>query len=402
MDAALSRRSYGWSITWTLAITETLSWGILYYAFSAFMVPMQDDLGWSSGQLTGAYSIAMLVSGLAAPFVGRWLDAHGPRAIMTIGSIAGTALMLSWSRIETLPGFYLLWIGLGLASAMVLYEPAFATIAQWFGQAERSRAMLIVTVAAGFASTIFLPLSGWLIERQGWRPALVSLAVIVGVGTILPHALVLRDAPRRRDAQARGAGMLSTGVLRNAQFWWMTIAFFLQTFASIAIGVHLIAYLTERGDGATFAATATGLIGAAQVAARVATTMLEGRWSMTRITGVVFASQAVAIVMLIELSSSWGVIAAALVLGMGRGAITLIRPTMLVDMFGTQQFGAISGMQAMVLTFARGLAPVAAGAAYGWFGGYDPVFWWLAAIAVVSAVAVVPMRSAMVGQPDPA
>ena len=51
----------------TLAVTETISWGILYYAFSVFLVPMQEELGWSPAALTGAYSLALLVSGLAAP-----------------------------------------------------------------------------------------------------------------------------------------------------------------------------------------------------------------------------------------------------------------------------------------------------------------------------------------------
>ncbi|HEV2072740.1 MAG TPA: MFS transporter, partial [Thermomicrobiales bacterium] len=105
-----SRRYYGWTITWTFALTETVSWGILQYAFSALLVPMQEDLGWSAAAITGAYSLSMLVTGLAAPFVGRWIDAHGPRALMTAGSVAGTLLVLAWSRVETLTGFYLLWV----------------------------------------------------------------------------------------------------------------------------------------------------------------------------------------------------------------------------------------------------------------------------------------------------
>src|SRR5699024_7543188 len=89
-----SGRYYGWTITWTLALTETVSWGILFYAFSALLVPMQKELGWSTTALTGAYSLAMLVAGIAAPAVGRWLDWHGGRGLMTAGSILGTILVL--------------------------------------------------------------------------------------------------------------------------------------------------------------------------------------------------------------------------------------------------------------------------------------------------------------------
>jgi MFS family permease len=157
---------YGWAIAMTLAVTETASWGVLYYAFAVFLVPMQEELGWSRPAVTGAYSLGLLVSGLAAPLVGRWLDRHGPRGLMTIGSIAGAALLLVWASVEDLLVFYLVWVGIGLAMAATLYEPAFAVLAKWFERG-RARALLLVTLAGGLASTIFLPLSAWLVEAQG-------------------------------------------------------------------------------------------------------------------------------------------------------------------------------------------------------------------------------------------
>ncbi|HEX5497621.1 MAG TPA: MFS transporter, partial [Thermomicrobiales bacterium] len=123
---AIARRGerrlyYGWVIASTLAVTETASWGILYYTFAVVLAPMQRDLGWSTAAITGAYSLALLVAGLAAPFVGRWLDRHGPRALMTAGSIAGSGLVFAWSRVHDLVAFYLIWLGIGLALAATLY-----------------------------------------------------------------------------------------------------------------------------------------------------------------------------------------------------------------------------------------------------------------------------------------
>ena len=66
--------------------------------------------------------------------------------------------MLAWAQVSDLVAFYAIWVGIGLAIAAVLYEPAFAVIASWYRDpAERNRALLGLTVIAGFASVIYVP-----------------------------------------------------------------------------------------------------------------------------------------------------------------------------------------------------------------------------------------------------
>jgi MFS family permease len=162
-----SRR--GWLLVAALAASETTSYGVLAYAFAVFLVPMQQELGWSRTALTGAYSVAIIVSGVAAIPVGRWLDGHGARALMTAGSAAATLLVLAWAQVTDLTVFYAIWVGIGLTMAAVLYEPAFAVIATWFGDnTERRRALLTLTVIAGFASAIYVPLASWLAGPGPW------------------------------------------------------------------------------------------------------------------------------------------------------------------------------------------------------------------------------------------
>jgi MFS family permease len=402
-DHVGGRIYYGWVIVATLAVTETVSWGILYYVFSVFLVPMRAELGWSDATLTGAYSLALLVSGFAAPFVGRWIDRRGPRWLMTSGSLLGVALVLAWSRVGSELSWYLIWAGMGLAMAATLYDPAFTAVNAWF-ERDRSKAFLLVTIAAGFASTIFLPLAAWLERVQGWQAALVTLAGVLFVFTVVPHALFLRRRPEdfgllpdgaaqepehvERAPAAEPDGAAVQEALRDPTFWWLAGGFALGTFSTVAVGVYLIAYLVDRGDGAEFAAFATGLIGAAQVAARVLATVLGDRVSQVTLTAIVFAIQALAMAILLQWDANAGVLLAVLLLGMGRGVVTLMRPTLMADFYGRRNFGAINGALAFILNIARAIAPVAAGLAFGVFGAYDPVFWMLGAVSLLAGVLI--------------
>src|SRR5437868_14135659 len=137
----------------TLGITETISWGVLYYAFTVYLAPMEAELGWSRGDMTGAFSVALLLAGLAAIPVGRWLDRHGPRLLMTLGSIAGSGLVIAWSQVYSIPALYIIWAAIGLTMSATLYDPAFATASRWF-ETRRVQALTAITLVAGFASTV--------------------------------------------------------------------------------------------------------------------------------------------------------------------------------------------------------------------------------------------------------
>ncbi|SDX75424.1 hypothetical protein SAMN05661080_01066 [Modestobacter sp. DSM 44400] len=119
-------------MAWALSVTETFAYGVLFYSFAVFLVPMREALDASTAQLSAALSLAMGVTGVAAVGVGRWLDRHGPRWLMTGGSLLGGASVVAWSQARDLTHLYLAFVGVGLAGAAVLYEPAFALINTWF------------------------------------------------------------------------------------------------------------------------------------------------------------------------------------------------------------------------------------------------------------------------------
>ncbi len=96
--AAAGRLYYGWVLVLALGVTETVSYGILSYAFPVFIAPMQAELGWSATAITGAFSLALLVTGAAAVPAGRWVDRHGARGLMACGSVLAAAVLASAPR----------------------------------------------------------------------------------------------------------------------------------------------------------------------------------------------------------------------------------------------------------------------------------------------------------------
>ncbi len=404
---SLGRLYYGWVIVAGLSLTETVSWGIVYYGFSALLRPMEEDTGWSRVEATGAFSLSLLVAAVAAVPVGRWLDRRGPRALMTFGSCLGTALVFAWARVESLPALYAVWAGLGLAMAATLYEPAFAVIVGWFGR-QRHRALTIVTLAAGLASTIFVPLATWLALRHGWRAALLVLAVVLGLTTIPVHALLLRRNPRgagREDGEASEAAPAPPSVdldeaLRTPMFWIIGAAFVVAQFASVAVGVHMIPFLVERGWTLSSAAAAVGWVGAMQVAGRLFFTPISARLSHLWVTGSIFLVQALATALLAALAHLPSIIPAIVLLGAANGLSTLARATTVAELFGPANYAAIAGALAVGTQAARAVGPVGASLLLTALGGYERVFWLFVAALLLAGIGVLALgpRVAAVGR----
>ena len=376
--------SYPWLLAITLGFTETVSWGVLFYAFSVFVEPMEAELGWTRAELTGAFSLALIVLAIAGIGVGQWLDRRGPRLLMTVGSILGVALVLVWSQVREIGTFYVLWVLMGLCWSATLYSPAFATITAHFRE-RRTQALTLVTLMAGLASTIFYPLTAWLISQMGWRSALVALAAILAVTTILPHALVLRKAQAREEHHEPS---LSLGeALHHPSFRWLALGFFCFALGS-GVNVHLVPYLSGRGFDLGTAATIAGLVGAMQVVGRLLFAPLERRVSASALVALVYALQPAAVLVLLLVSGAWVPFVFVVLFGAGRGIDTLLRNTVVARLFGPRRFASIQGVLGLLITIALAAGPVGLGAVYDRFGRYDPGLWVVAATSVVAVVAV--------------
>jgi predicted MFS family arabinose efflux permease len=371
-----------------LAITTTIGYGVLYYAFSALLAPMSQDLGISTTTATGALTTAVLVSAAMALPVGRWLDARGGHGVMTTGSILATAAVLAWSQAQTAAQLYAVFVAIGAASAMVLYQPAFAIIVAVTAPAKRTNALLGITLVAGFASSIFIPLAGQLIHAHGWRNALIVLAAVAGVITVPLHAVGLRNTRPAVRTTSHHTRRSPARVLRDAGFWLIACAFILHSAALAVMAVHLVTYRVRLGHSPTVAASLTGLLGLLSVTGRIVTTVAKRWLPISLVAASIITLQGLAIGLLPFIGRTVVGAAVSLVLfGLGFGVASIATPAILLDRYGDQGYATIAGILGTPTTFSRATAPLGA-AALASAIGYRPLILGAAAACVIAGVAL--------------
>ncbi|MFW6598362.1 MFS transporter [Propionibacteriaceae bacterium Y2011] len=372
-------------------MTEIVSWGLLYYAFPVLAPLISADTGWSTVAVTSAFSAVLVVSALAGVPVGRVIDRHGPRRIMTAGSVLGVVALVVIGTAPVLPIFVIGWVIAGAAMAGVLYPPAFAAVTGWFS-ARRLGALATLTLVAGLACTVFAPLTATVGEHLGWRATYLWAAAALAVVTVPAHWLLPRRPwPARERAEEPVADRVhSAEVLRSARFWLLTGGLTVMSLAMYACLLALVPLMLERGLGTGTAAWVLGLGGVGQVAGRLVYTGLAHRASLTARTAVVFVLVTASTLALAVVPGPVRLlVAASMLAGVGRGIATLLQATAVTDRWGPRAYGRLSGVLGLPVLLAAAFAPFAGAVLADLTGSYARTFAVLTALAAVGTVLMI-------------
>lgn len=379
-----------WRVVSVLSVTQIVSWGSLFYAFSVLLAPIQQTTGWARSTIVGAFSLGLLVAGVGALPAGMLVDRLGGRAVMSIGStLAGTGLLLL-AHTQSVGALYAIWTELGVAMALLLYEPAFALIYASFGPDAR-KGVTALTLTAGFSSTLFWPLSQWLVDAFSWRDAVLILGM-ANLVVCMPLHLLLLPRPRAAPAvpgsthaRPRFAADVLWQLARSRAFWLLASSFTANIFAFSALSVHLIPLLRERGLSAGDAVLLAALIGPMQVLGRVIELTLGVRFRPARVGLVALVLLPVALLALATAGSGWPrLLAFAALYGASNGVMTIVRAVIPAELFGREHYGAINGALSAPVIVSRAAAPIAAAVLWSSTGGYSAVLWTLIALAVAA------------------
>jgi MFS family permease len=346
-----------------VGIGQCVNWGVLYYAFAVLLLPVEAELGAERWIVTGAFSLALLLSAIAAPTIGRWSDRdHGAR-LMQLGGYAAAGLLGLWALLPSIWVLYVVWAGLGLCMAATLYEPAFAVVGRAHEEpAARLRALGIVTLFGGLASTVFLPLSDALVRVQGWRVGVVVLAVLLAMSTFIVHRIAFRgsrEASRHRSivkVQRAATQTISPGPSLS----FLLLAFGFASLSSAAVIANLVPALAERAVTPTMAAAFGGMFGVMQLPGRAL--MMHGRFSASPFLLLAgsLGLQALGLMTWALMPSVVSAFVGIAVFAVGSGLTTLVRPYLIHTIFGGHETGYLNGRLAQAQQLARAAGPVLA------------------------------------------
>ncbi|MBU1304828.1 MAG: arsenite efflux MFS transporter ArsK [Alphaproteobacteria bacterium] len=350
-------RAPGWLI-WGLGLTQVVGYGTLYYSFGPLAPHLAASFGWPETALFGALAASLLLSGAIAPWAGRLADRHGAGPMMGLGSLAAALALVLCALAPSGPAFVGALFAIELAAAFVLYPLAFAALAQIAG-AGAQRQIVHLTLIAGFASTLFWPLTSALVAQLGWRGTYLVFAGLNLVVCVPVHLALARHV-----RQSRAAGRVPTVTVGVAQpeqvrtlVWLMLAGFAMTGILASSVTLHMVGLLAGLGVGSAGVAVAA-LFGPAQVASRLINmgwgAGLPQPWLAVIAAGLMPLG---VLVLVLTAPSPIGAMLFAVLFGLGSGLFSIVGGTLPLTLFGTQGYGQRLGMVNAGRQLASALAP---------------------------------------------
>ncbi|GMQ98149.1 MAG: MFS transporter [Acidimicrobiia bacterium] len=363
-----------------------VAFGVSLYAMSVLLTEGAAGGEFSISLLSAAFGGSAIVAGLLAPRVGRHADDHSVRGITLLGGLlGGVAMLLFAGAREPWHVLVAFWLFLGPAAAMSLYEPAYVAVGQWVRSESRNRAIGVLSLVAGLAGPIFVPLTGALLDSLGWRPTSVVLGGIFVLSGAGAAALYPRHKPKRHR-QHTVSKVRWVRFISDRRLMYFSVAVVLTFAAMNSVFFHRVAVFEEQGFDVSTVALLAGLSGLLT---------FPGRYLMPR------AAEHVAATSLFT-AASLGIAASMVFAIVGTPAVVMLAffvtfsiffgfllPTRAVIMNGWysgEDYGAVMGKQWAVAAVVGGVTPWLVGLARDMLDSYT---WPLIALTGFVAAAAI-------------
>jgi len=347
---------------WLLAVGQTLGYACLFYSFAALILSLEGDLGWDKRLFALGPMLAIGVSAVLAPVMGRQVDDGRGQALLLGGAVLGGLALLGLAQVQAPWQYLALWAVIGVAQSACLYEVAFAYLVRRFGADARAR-IIRVTLVAGLASTLAFPAGAALAEGFGWRVAMmVAGGVMLGVTAPLHWlACLLIRAETALEVEVAGGKGFAAAALRRPVFWGLAGLFGLVGLNHWILISFLVPLLVDMGISHGWAVLAAATVGPAQTLGRFVLMQVEARVGTAQVLAItVVMMLAASIALALAGVSALLIFGFAALQGGAMGIMTILRPALVAESLGREQFGAISGMLSISSLGASAVAPLVA------------------------------------------
>jgi MFS family permease len=388
----------GWVLVLALAIGQLISWGTTFYTFPLVIDPMIGELGWARTTAYMAPAFGLIAQAICAPLAGFWMQRHGGRLSMTVGSLGVAVSILAWSAVDEPWQLMAAWVLMGVAQAFVLYEPAFTVVAQRKALDFR-RSVGAITLLGGLAGTVFVPGTQLLVELLGWRQAVLCLAAINLAVPMILHALLVPSGNGGADsvehAEAKSADPPPTSLSPRI---WLGLALWFTAGSAYLSGIsfHFVPLLAAEGIPPTTLAAIFAIVGPSQLLGRACLMALGSKATAFGAGLSTVSMLLVSSVMLWALPHSTpGLIAFGVVYGAGNGIMTIARGIAIAEVGGRARYAALTGILQTPAVLALALAPVIVSLLRD-AGGADAAYAAFLTVTVLAAagfaIALLPIR----------
>jgi predicted MFS family arabinose efflux permease len=398
MDATLhssieesSIRYDGWRIVAVCFLVATFGWAFGFYGQSVYLAELHRQHAWPASLISVATTFFYLFGALLVVFVAETVRKFGPRHCLLAGTLAMAAAVVGLGQVNTPWQLYLAdivlalgWAGMGLAMIST-------TLGLWFDQ-KRGMAISLALNGASFGGIVGVPLLVAAIGQFGFSRAMIVAAAVMVV-LVLPAVLAFVGRPPLRSGAAlSAAGATSSAkvrarALRDMGFLSVTGAFALVLFAQVGFVVHLIAFL-DPVIGRAGAAIAMALLTAMAVVGRVLFSTVIDRLNQRLASALSFASQALALLIIINFRSEALLIAACAVFGFSVGNLITLPSLIVQREFAPQSFGVLISLLTAITQVTYAFGPGVIGALRDLSGGYALPFYGCIALQLMAAVLV--------------
>ena len=346
-----------------LGISQITAWGTSYYCLGVLAAPISRDTGWSRGFVFLGFTVSLLAMGVVSSAVGRMIDRHGARPVMSLGTVLVSAGLFALSQVSNEAAYLAVWAFLGVGMRLYLYDAAFAALVQLLPSRGRA-AISYLTLFGALASSVFWIVGHALNERVGWRHTLVLFAVI-NLVVCLPlnwFGLARRHSPERPAAptggRESGEGPPLQGRVRSVAIAVFALIIALNGFVFGVVSVQLIPLLEAAGLATAAAVWVASLKGVSQFGGRVVEITFGRNLRAMTVGRIAVGILPPSLLLLLFGTGSLPLVVAFTVLmGASQGVMTIVRGAVPLAMFGANGYGAVLGVIATPVLVVNAASP---------------------------------------------